>query len=276
MNDNIQGYIGINDDYEEMAASDKILLQAFGICYDENLDCAVAVYLRDLSKLSPEHQQIWKSKELKTGYKLHPDYYCNSILGEWGQRISIFDAFTEELRIINEMAIVMGHERLFRKDFCQSNRPVEFSFLIRPTLKEYNDFVLLLDKMISDNINKKFFRNEVAYEKEEIRDDGKVVVRNKGTLQILDEWIHKYYQTSDWEPIEDMIKVFKRIRKERQKPAHAIKENEFSQEYFHKQRELIIQAYEGVQTLRVILAKYPLAAEVEVHECLRDGKIWTF
>jgi hypothetical protein len=98
-----------------------------------------------LADLTPEHQQIWKGKELTGDYALHPDYYRNSILGEWGTKVSIFEAFIEEMKIINRMAEKMGRPPLFRNDFSEGGKPREFGFLVRPTLKEFNSFVLLLD-----------------------------------------------------------------------------------------------------------------------------------
>ena len=73
-----------------MTESDQVFLQTFGFCYDANLNRAVAVFVHYLSDLTPEHQQIWKAKELTGEYTLHPDYYRNSILGQWDEKISIF------------------------------------------------------------------------------------------------------------------------------------------------------------------------------------------
>jgi hypothetical protein len=277
-NDDVRGHIYISSEAfesETLAESDRVFLKTFGFCYDEDMNRAVAVYVGYLADLSPEHQQIWKAKELVGDYKLHPDYYRNTIIGIWGEGISVFHAFIEELQILNKMAQAMGRPPLFRDDFAE-DRPREFGFLVRPTLKEFNGFVHLLDKMIADNINKKFFQNEVPYDVEESRGDGKVLVRQKGTLTILDEWIHGRYRTDDWEPINEMIEVFKEVRKKRQKPAHAIDENVFDQDYFHKQRDLMIRAYDAVRTLRLLFANHPQASEVEVHEVLREGKIWPY
>ncbi len=192
-NDDIQGSISVRSECDEsgqMAEADQVLLQTFGFCYDPDLNRAVAVFVWYLSDLSPEHQQIWKAKELTGDYRLHPDYFRTSILAEWPEKISIFEAFLEELKSINQMAEAMGRP-LFRKTFSQEEKPREFGFLVRPTLKEFNDFVLLLDKMISDNISTDFFQNEVPYEQEEVRKDGKILVRQKGALAILDDWIHR-------------------------------------------------------------------------------------
>lgn len=278
-NDDIQGSISVSDEYfefEEMPESDQVLLQTFGFSYDEDLNRAVAVFVRYLAYLSPEHQQTWRSKVLSGNYRLHPDYYLPSILGEFPENVPIFSAFLEELRVINDMCKAMERPPLFRKDFSDGEKPREFGFLVRPTLKEYNDFVLTLDKMLSDNINKDFFLNEVPYEFDEPREDGKVVVKQKGTLVILSEWLSKFFTTSDSESLNDMMKVFKDVRKKRQKPAHAIKENVFDQKYFHDQRSLMLEAYGAVRTLRLIFENHPRVGEYEISPYVKEGKIVTY
>ena len=276
--DFVSGLISIHDEYFEfdsMRGHDQILLQTFGFAYDDDLNRAVAVFLRYLANLSPGHQMIWSAKKLKGDYKLHPDYYRNSILGDWGTRISIFDAFVQELSVINEMAALMGKEPLFRELFAK-DRPREFGFLLRPTLNEFNRFVLLLDKMMSDNLNKKFFAKDISLEEEEEREDGKIVVRQKGTIALLEEWIQKYYRPSEPEPLEKMFAAFRKIRKLRQKPAHAVNEDNFDQKYFKEQHQLIIEAYNAVRTLRLIFANHPNVKRnpPSIGKHLYEGKIW--
>ncbi len=278
-NDEIRGSISVRSEYYEtdkMVDSDQVLLETFGFCYDDELNRAVAVFIRYLSDLSPEHQQMWKAKELKGTYRLHPEYYRNFILGEWSEGISIFEAFLEEMRLINKMAKAMGRPEFFRQIFKEGEKPREFSFLVRPTLKEFNDFVLLLDKMISDNINLDFFKKEVPYEMLEQTRDGKVIARPKGTLSILEDWIHKKYRTDNWKPIDEMLKIFREIRKKRQKPAHAVNENIFNQKYLNEQRKLIIRAYEAISTLRIMLGNHPRTKDIIINESIRDGKIWDY
>jgi len=279
----ISGFISVKDKYYRsgrMEERDQVLLQSFGFSYDQDFNRAVAVYLRYLADLSPEHQQIWKAKELTGDYRLHPDYFCTTIIGDWGECVPIFDAFILKLWIINQMAGAMGRPPLFRQDFGKygENKPKKLGFLIRPTLEEFNSFVLLLDKMLSDNINKEFFRNEVPYVTEIKRKDGKIQVQNRGTLQILDHWVRKYIRPEHWEPWDESIEILRKIRKMRQKPAHAIDENIFDQQYFKDQRELIINAYTAIRTLRMMLENHPAvkAADIEIPDWLREGKIWTY
>jgi hypothetical protein len=281
--DDIHGSIHVQSEYFEsnqMPERDRVLLQSFGFAYDQELNRAVAVYLRYLADLSPEHQQIWKTKELAGDYWLHPDYYRNTIIGGWGERVSIFSAFIKELFIINRMAKAMGRPPLFKQDYGEygEGKPQKLSFLVRPTLEEFNNFILLLDKLLSDNINKRFFQGEVAYESEKQRKDGKIVVEPKGTLQLLDDWIKEQYQTTDWEPWDESMKALRDIRRLRQKPAHAIDENVFSQRYFKDQRELIVRAYDAVKTLRLLFAQHPsvVRADIEIPKWLAEGKIWIY
>ena len=169
----------------------------------------------------------------------------------------------------------MRRPHLFNEDFYE-NRPRNFSFLVRPTLEEYNNFVLTLDKMMSDNINKDFFMKEVSGESEETRNDGKIIIRPKGTIAMLDEWLNLKFHPSDPKPMEDLNDAFKKVRKLRQKPAHAINPNVFDQKFFHLQRELIIAAYVAVRTLRLLFANHPLvsAAKIDIPDALYNGKIW--
>jgi hypothetical protein len=281
-NDDIRGMISIKDEFyetEKMDVRDQILLKTFGFSYDNEFNRAVAAFVGYLARLTSEHQHLWKAKELAGSYKLHPDYYRNTILGNWGTGSSVFDAFLAEIYLINRMTSAMGKPALFRLDYGESreSKPRKFSFLVRPTLEEFNQFVLMLDQMISDNIDKEFFQDEVPYEIETPRRDGKIIVQNKGTLQILDDWMKTFYETDDWTPWDDVMKAFREIRKLRQKPAHSVNENEFDQKYFHLQRDLIIRAYEAMRVLRMIFQSHPLVveADIKIPKWLDEGKIWT-
>ncbi len=276
--DFINGQISVTDKYYEselMADHDQVLLQTFGFGHDKDLNRVVAVFLRYLSDLSPEHQTIWKSKELSGDYQLHPDYLRNS-MGHWGTRFSIFEAFNQEMLIINKMADLMGKPPLFKNTY-QHDYPRNFGFLLRPTLAEFNAFVLLLDQLMSDNLNNKFFTPELELEEDHQRKDGKVEVRRKGTIALLDEWVNHYFRPQEPEPLERMLAGFRKVRKLRQKPAHSVREDEFDQKYFHEQRSLVMDSYGAVRTLRLLLANHPSvrANPPEIHEFLLEGKIWT-
>ncbi|OBT02695.1 AAA family ATPase [Vibrio cyclitrophicus] len=276
--DFIHGYICITDEHFQsklVPEKDQVILKSFGFAYDDDFNRYVAVFIRYLASLSPEHQQIWRAKEVIGDIKLHPDYFNSSINGSWGTRLSIFEAFVQELDIINKMAALMDKPPLFHNSFYQ-DRPKDFGFLLRPTISEFNSFMHLLDKIMSDNINKKFFEDDVNVETEEERADGKVIVRNKGTIQILSDWIDKYYQIPDRKPVDDMLAAFRKVRKLRQKPAHKVNADAFDQSLFKEQREIVIKAYDAVRTLRLMLSNHPMVRTnpPKISERLYKGEIW--
>ncbi len=274
-NDDVTGWIGIHDEFiDKVRDSDRILLETFGFSYDENYARAAAVFLIYLSRLSPEHQQLWNAKIVEGVYKLHPDYARISS-GRFREKASIFEAFLEELFQINEMCKLMKRPPLFRDDLKNTGKPRQFAFLLRTTLKEYNDFILLLDQLISDNINKKFFLNDISLEFENKRKDGNIEVTPKGTITLLSEWMEAKIVVKDDAP-NNMIKTFRKIRRLRQNPAHKVNENIFDPQYFQLQREIIIEAYEAIRLLRLIFANHPSVKEYNIPDWLKAGDIWTY
>ncbi|MDY7011228.1 MAG: hypothetical protein SVV80_10830 [Planctomycetota bacterium] len=95
---------------------------------------------------------------------------------------------------------------------------------------------------------------------------------------MLDEWLKRMFRPSDQKPMADLIEAFKRVRKNRQKPAHSLKANEFDQTYFHDQRDLIIAAYTAVRTIRLIFVNHPAVriATLDIPDVIYEGKIWTY
>ncbi len=253
---------------------DKVFLQTFGFAYDPEIkNRYVAVYLWYLFRLSPAHQQRWALDEYKGKTFLHPEYARTSA-GHWSETIPIFDAFCEEIGIINQMAEKFHGVPFFRNSYDISNKPRDFCFLIRPTSKEFEDFVHILDKIISDNVNKKFFKGLVELVESEKK--GEIYIeRQKGTIRLLEEWLATW-KFPDQEPIKEMISIFKEIRSKRQPQAHHVRENEWDDSLFSKQRDLIIKAYQGIRTLRLVFANYPTSQEVEIPEALFKGKICSY
>ncbi len=273
-NNDISGMICYQN--EDMKESDQVLLESFGFSFGPNMERAVVVFLTYLSRLSPEHQQIWNAKMIQSDYALHPDYYRSAILGEWPERVSVFDAFVEELHHINEMCRLIGKAPLFKKEYREDKKPKDFCFMMRPTSKRYYGFVELLDKMLSQNFNYEFFSDEVSTETERRRKDGEIVVQKKGTLQLLDEYLKLRFITDDRKDIEDMIRAFKNIRQLRRDSAHEVQEDVYDPKYYDMQRDLIINAYEGIRLIRLMFANHPLLRDYKVPDWLFYGKLWNY
>ena len=268
--DDIHGTI-----YREQPGENEAEFHQFGFAFDPQSNRYVAAFLRYLHDLSPEQQQSWRRFQIDGEIRLHPDYYRTSILGQFPERVSIFDAFLEEKRIINEMAERMGKPRLFRSDYAAYRRPPQFGFLIRPTRAEFSAFCLLLDQLLSDDLNREFFRGDVALDERGRMDDGREIVQPRGTIALLTEWIGQQFRTDDPDFERDLFNGFRSVRRARQRPAHLVEDNVFDEAYYRAQRELIASAYTSVRTLRQCFANHPRCRNVDVPEWLFEGLIWS-
>jgi hypothetical protein len=251
--DDAGGMISISDEYYKsrgMPERDQVLLKTFGFCYGPKKRRAVGVFLRYLSDLTPEHQRIWQARTLQGAYKMHPDYW-DSAMGNFPKGASIFDAVLAEITFINRMAIAMGRGPLFKDDF-RERRPIEYTFLLRPTKKAFDAFVQALDKVLSENIEIAFFCGDVEREVRQSRKNDEVVATSKGTISMLKEWVNEHFRSED-PSVSDLFATLQHVRKLRSKPAHEVQADAFDEALFETQRDLIIRVYKAVQTLRLIL-----------------------
>lgn len=248
----------------------------FGFAYNSNMNRAIAAFLRYLHDLPAAQQEELRKFELDGDYQLHPDFYRTQIIGDFPERMSIYDAFLEEKKHINNICKLIGKPPLFRTEFHDYERPHGFGILLRPTSKEYRDFCLLLDQLLSDDVDRKFFDGDIPTQRQLTDENGNKEVQPIGTITLLGSWLEKYFKCSEPEVIDEMISDFRSVRRERMKPAHKVEENVFDQEYVRLQRELISKGYGAVHTLRMVLENDPKAVAYEVPEHIRQAKIWTF
>ena len=137
--------------------------------------------------------------------------------------------------------------------------------------------MLLLDKMMSANLNVTFFDGDIDREVVEERSGGTRVATLKGTITMLEEWLNRFYRVKDAARRDEMIAAFRTVRKVRQSPAHAIREDDFDQKYFREQREVMSKAYNAVLTIRLMFASHPAVtrSSYKVPDWLAAGRIWT-
>lgn len=255
---------------------DQIFVKTFGLGFDSEGNRLAVVYLRYLKDLTAEHQVFWKSKENNGNCKMLKEYHENTIQGNWTFSYSIFTGFVGELNCLNKLSETIFGIPLFRKDYNKEDRPKEFTFFFFPTLRNYNDFVLLLDKMISDNINNDFFKGQIEpYELKEI-EEGIVERKQKGTLQLFEEWLLSIYNTDNQEMLKELFKPLRKVRRERQNPAHKISENVYDKKYIEKQKEMISKAYYSMRAFRKIFQQHPDAKNIETPDWLDNGEIKIF
>lgn len=258
------GTIGVTTEHynsPDTADRDKVLLQSFGIGYDANHKRVAVVFLRYLADLSPEHQQIWAAHMVSGTCTMNSDYLRTTIYGDWSVYYSAYQAFLTELAEINKLSGMMGKPGLFRDTF-EEDRPEGFHTMLRPTRKNFDEFIHLLDKMLSENINRDFFRGAIPLERQVPREDGTLEIQRPGTIQLLEEWLRTRYRTADGEDVSrEVLEPLREVRKLRQKPAHALRGNEYDRSYPMQQDEILGRACRALTQLRVIFWSHPRARE---------------
>lgn len=252
---------------------DKIFLKTFGLGVNENGERVAVAFLRYLNGMREEHQQYWKSKEISGKCYALEDYYDTAMGGKWPTSCSVFSAFIGEQKAINDLTVGIFGTPLFRQSFSREDQPKEFTFFFMPTTKNYHDFVLVLDKMVSDNINKEFFKRQMETVEEKKLSPGVVERKEKGTIRLLQEWLSMNYSLSDDSIINELFKPFRTIRSERQTPAHKLNEDVYDKSLIEKQKTLIKDAYSTMKTLRLILQKHPKSAAIKVSSWLDSAEV---
>ena len=89
----------------------------FGFAYDGKKHRAIAAFIRYLHDL-PEALQLEMEKyELDGSYQLHPDFFRTQIIGDFPEKMSIYDAFLQEKVQIIDFARKWTSHRCFDRSF---------------------------------------------------------------------------------------------------------------------------------------------------------------
>lgn len=275
MDNGYRGNIYVKDEYSDDETLVHEYIKNYGMAYIEGeyLQRAVGVFVCDLAKLSSQKQMMWKGFELQDQEKcqISSGFVKNLIMGEWVEEIWIFHALIEEMTIINEQCEHMKIPHLFNKTFGThySEMPEGFRNILLPTLKNYYDFVLVLEKLVVHNISYETFQKNTMYTRSVERKDE--AGNFKGSLVMLEEWLIKNIRTT--ENLTDIIiRPLRNIRKIRQLPAHELISNQYDVTLYKKQIELMNDTYSAISAIRVFFSRHPLAKEVKVPDYLMTGE----
>ena len=269
----VSGSLHVKDEwYSNISKEDNISIQSFGTAFKEKDNSEVIVtYLPNLAGLSEKHQSHWESHEINENCSLDQDFYKQELMAEFVDRAHVFDAFIQELAEINKLCSLMGMPNLFYNSF-ENKKPADFGWISKPTYKEYYQLLHLMDKLISENINKDFFKGKLDLEEVKPQKDGTRIKNQKGTINLLNEYFNRFLRFPDPKPKDDMIAMFKKIRKERMKPAHKIEDDIYDESYFRLQKSLVYDSYEAIRLIRLILINHPRAKNYVPPEWLHKLK----
>jgi hypothetical protein len=146
--------------------------------------------------------------------------------------------------------------------------------MLRPTLRNFHEFALTLDKMLSDNLNRDFFRGDIPLEDKVVAADGSVEVRPLGTITLLERWLDAKYRNRDGEEIgTEVVEPLREVRKARQPTAHSLSQDAYDLSLPNAQDALLVAALRSLQKLRLIFSSHRDTREYKAPEWLDGNKI---
>lgn len=269
-----RGCISIKDEFYDKNDENEYI-EDYGMAYidGDKLKRAIGVFVIDLANLAPSIQMLWKGFELKDqkSCKINDGFVKNLIEGQWVTKYWIFHALLEEMKIINAQCKAMGLPNLFLHVYGTdyNEMPEGYRSILLPTLKNYYDFVLVMEKLIVHNISIKTFQKDAFLVRRVERKDENG--KDKGSILMLQEWLKKNV-TSNFDIDEIIINPIKSIRKIRQIPAHELTENKYDVDVYEKQKELMINTYGAIRAIRILFMGHPLAKGIEIPDYLLQSK----
>lgn len=272
------GWISIRDEYccdVDTRDRDKIYLKSFGLAYDPKEHRVLAVYLGELAKLSPEHQQYWRTKQISDECKVVKEYLDNTLGGIWVETGSFYGALLHEQAEINKLCGIIGRPPLFRETFEQ-HWPAGYSIFFRSTKRNFLSFVHTLDKLLCDNINKRFFCGEVEDREIVELPDGTRESKPLGTLRILKQWLGERVRFSEPDGLDRLMAPLREVRDLRSRNAHQLVIDQFDHKYQQEQDRLVVDVYFSLASLRHVLATHPEASDYKAPSFLNPEKLRVF
>jgi hypothetical protein len=249
--------MGIGDEAyldETELARDKTSLGHIGFAYDlRNYDSSdvntplvrrVAAFFGDLAKLTPEHQQRWNSYQVTDDdLRPHPAWWMTQ-MGNWADGIGPFEHLFLELSNLNQLwDSAFGSEL-----FARTQRPRDFGWMLRSSQKEWDEFVVQLDKVLSENIQHKALTAAGVSAKNDQQ-------QNLGSLGRLTIFLEKNGITQS--VAKDLMRPFHEVRQARQKPAHSLRANITDKTFVHRQVALLEDVNGSLQELTRWLSTHP-------------------
>ena len=244
-NNSFKYNISITEEYgndETLDEKFKFILDNVGLGFDENDERIFAVLLKELSELHPEMQKRFNVYEVKKKTYVDPSYIKSMNDGEWSDP-SLFSAILYQIEQINNLCS-NNDVTLFKSDY-KHKTPIEFNILVLSTKKEYDNFIKVFDIILSDNINQKFF--EGLLDLIEFTNEDGTKEKYKGTIALLKEWLGEIGVSQ--EIIQRTMKIIKKVRSQRSKPSHNIRDNEFNIKYLQNQNHIVLEVYNAFRLL---------------------------
>ncbi|MDN5744594.1 MAG: hypothetical protein L0H31_05675 [Nocardioidaceae bacterium] len=243
------------DDESLGELDDDLLAIECGYAYDHRVDysgdepisrhwCA---FLHDLVSLPARHQTRLSTFERDgTGLVAHPEWWDREIGGRWTDSIGPFTKILWELEAINDVWTIAFGTSLF----STVERPRAWGWVLRPTTGAWNDFILLTDKLLSDNLRHKGLDAASAPKTDEANN-------HLGSLSRLQELFIKASSTAVVDNVRYVLQPLRDVRKERQSPAHRIEDTTSDANIVNRQRDLLRDVAHSLHGIRTFVQTHP-------------------
>ena len=124
--------------------------------------------------------------------------------------------------------------------------------------------------MLSENISKDFFPSSIPRTQPK-KAHGETVSEPVGTIRMLELWLEKCFTLTGGDPIDDLFKPMRKVRKDRSVGSHGETLDQYDQDFEKKQTELLQEVYGSLCGLRQILSCHPEAGDVVVPGWIENG-----
>jgi len=233
---------------------DKVSLGDIGFAYDlrdfvrddeeSPIVRRATAFYGDLGRLSPEHQQRWKTYQIANDdLKPHPLWY-GAQMGNWNDGIGPFTRLFILIGEINELYDNIWDAKLFRV----SEKPDEFGWVLRAGQRDWDEFVQELDKILSDNL-----RDPALTKAKVVERDGE---QRLGTLQRL----QRLMESNGVKEVhaKKVLGPLASIRAARQDPAHKLRQNVEDSTLVHRQVNVLQDVLRSLRLIRYWLQEFPV------------------
>ena len=128
--------------------------------------------------------------------------------------------------------------------------------------------------MLSENLNREFFKGDIPLEDRIELKDGAVERVQLGTITLLERWLSARYRDGNGaDGSRGLVKPWRVIRESRQAPAHSLKPDEYDPGYPAKQDELLQDAIHSLTKLRLALSSHSAAKDYRAPDWLDSDRI---
>jgi hypothetical protein len=254
---------------------DKTGMEHIGFAYDlsqydpndasSSITRRVCAFYGDLARLTPTHQQRWRTYQIEDEGPLSPHpVWWGSQMGHWPDGVGPFERFFFELEALNTLYEQAHGTSLFRT----TERPREFGWLLRPSQREWDSFIQLLDKLLSENL-----RHEALDSGQAPRHNG--AGQNLGTLNRLEAFLVERRIKPD--AVRKVLAPLREVRSARQRPAHALRTDVTDRTFVHKQVELLNRVNNSLELLRRFWQTHPANRDWEEPDyAAEDSRVYRF